>query len=307
MAHDPNKTFNTNTASSSSSSSTSQRSSNRTKQPYGQVLAAWLERNQGNDLPLPEDVSDRYTVTEKEAYYDTVADRENQALRLEDTTGSDPSLQNIPETERQELLHRVQTTLGSSEKKSTTTTKGDGGGYEVFDLQALDWHPDETLTALDGSQELLDPIVCLKEEDFHRLRLDDANDAFFYLKHTDPSFDPKNWLPPTLEARLAALRQGQQQKTIEDWKKALLGHVSQFIDIPRQTTKRTEVVFFVRRDLYLILLLDSVIASTISKGDQKQQQLFVQAAHFYAWSWMYLQRLFDAKNKIGLEGRTKKQ
>lgn len=295
----------------------------RSKRTYGAVLSEWLRKTDesGGDEPLPEEVSNKFSVAEKEAYYVELCEALDRERKLDGDNAPDPTLEDISSEDRQALLQRLslhlgratgssKPTLGPDEAlraqnkpfgETTSITKSaaeeqrpaaaQGPGYDVFDLQALDWLPDEKITELDGSQELLDPLEDLTDEEFELQRIDDAPEAFTFVRKIDDSFREESWLPPTLEPRLASLRQGNQTKSLDEWKNALVGHVSRFMDVSRQTQRRAQLVFFVRRDLYLLLLIDR------ARPKELDVDLFVQKAHFYAWSWARVQSLFAKKNR----------
>ncbi len=162
-------------------------------------------------------------------------------------------------------------------------------GYEVVDLEALDERPDERLISMTyGDQELLDPLDACPDAAFEALGAD--ADPFAFVRKLDPSFEPRAGLPPTLESALAAFRRSGLPRSIDAFAGGplLAGHVARFSHESRRTARRVCLAFFVRSDLYLLLLLDS----TGADGN------FAYAAHFYAWSFGRGRKLLGTTHKV---------
>jgi hypothetical protein len=211
------------------------------RRDYGEVLADWLKQHPSEeDSSLPEAISDQYTVAEKESYYEEVAERATQEALSKSTTPADPMhLRDVPKEQIDQLLQEAKKSFGQGRTN-------EGTDYEVFDLQALDWRPNADLTVLDGTQEFLNPLGGLSEDEFEKLKTDDTSDSLIYVRQLDPKFRQEHWLPPTLESKLASLRQGKFTRSIEQWKNSLIGHVSTFIEISRQTRRCVQLTWFVR-------------------------------------------------------------
>lgn len=232
----------------------------RPRKPYGEVLAEWMKLHESDDKPLPESVSDQYTPQEKDEYYEEICDRLNGGGH------EDPHLNDVSPETRTQLLENAVAPNGGT---------GKGIPYEVFDVQALDWRPDEHLTTLDGTQELLDPFDGLPDDRFDQLSSASIEESCVFVKRLDPQFSVARWLPPTLESALAAINVIRSGRSLETFINLLNGHVSRYVDETRTTEKRSCLAFFVRNDVYLLLLLDRVGSNGTT---------FAPKAHFYAWS-----------------------
>jgi hypothetical protein len=251
------------------------------------MMADWMRRaersNQADDPPIwSDDVADQYSITEREQYYDELIERD--AKKYSETNDSEEEnpaaeLNDMPGG-REEALDKAREFLRSRTSTTTMITPdgvvrdGEKGcGFEIFDLKAIDADPDERLTELNGNQELLDPLDTdtLTDAQFDAL---DTTDSAAFLRRLDPNVAVADWLPPSLEQLIASLRTGKVSKTLNEWKIAFVGPVRRFIDSPRQTQTRTQFVYFVRKDLYLLLLLDR------AAGDS-----FVIGASFWAWGF----------------------
>jgi hypothetical protein len=293
---------------------------------YGDAVEAML-RSIGDD-PMPERVSDAFSTTDKEAYYDRVLDRV-----MNEVSSRKDEIQDADDDEREKFLRKVQhhssrqqqqqdsqtapvaaaaaaSSSSAAAKTAATTTSSSttaaassvSKNVEIFDLQALNPDPDESLTDASGDgQELFDPFHTLPDEEFLKLSVTNySEDIYACCRALDPDFDPHRWLPPTLEPRLSALRLGGSGRStkLDQWKQALTGTVGRFIDVIWRTQcSRVQMVFFVRQDLFLILLLDPSPAQQQDAAAVSQVDLpYRLGAHFYTWSWRRLATLYERSN-----------
>ena len=226
--------------------------------------------------PIPDHISDEYTVEEKDEAY----------LRLGDisATKGEENLQDVSNEERETLWQRMEERLHTRQDGSASL--GNRGGWEVVDSELDREEPDERVTYMDGSQELMDPLRDLPTDEFHSLSRKD--DPLVFLREMDPTFQARMWIPESLTLKLCQLYQSTRVQQMDIWRAdAMSGHVTRFADLCRQTDKRTELAFFVRRDLYLLLLLDN-----------RDNGGFTLVAHFYAWSMGRVEQLLKAAARV---------
>jgi hypothetical protein len=229
--------------------------------------------------PLPEAISNRYTAEEKDAAY----------LALSEAAAKekpDENLQDVSNEQREELFNHMVSRLETRADGTRSFGQRGNSGWEVVDSELERREPDPRVIDMDNSQELMDPLGTLPDKEF--LALCRRDDPLVFVLQMDPQMKPRFWIPDSLEQKLRQLYlQGTIPHSLDSWSTEILtGYVTRYADLTRQTGNRAQLSFFVRRDLYLLMLLES-------KGQNDQYTL---VAHFYAWSMNRLEQLLEKIN-----------
>jgi hypothetical protein len=243
------------------------------KLPYHEQLAQHLAKHNvlGEDggEPLPQEIRDMYTLEEKEEAFFSFA-----------TKNPAEQLANAGDAERERVVKVIENQLNT--RANGANSNGNQSGYQVADMGLDSEEPDADLTTIDGSQELLNPLSELTDEEF--LKLDKEYDPMMFLLIMDPHMNPKLWIPEPLKMKLTTLYQSRHGYTMDEWKAHLLdGYVARYAEVCRQYGDRIQLSYFVRKDLYLLLVLE-----------QKSGPNAKLIAHFYAWS------MHRSQNLLGL-------